>query len=291
MTNRFDVLLNQMHSELISEAPISGDISSIAPKIVSRAEEAPMSGHWKLLKQQQNIEQAVHDILKIVLPEKDHTYNPDINTPDQLKAAINDAIEQVTSKKGWAAKFLTDRLANKELIGSVTFEVADGVLGADAPITQKEMRNQIKKATETFISPEGQKARIEQSAQKKKSSASEQFSTTASYQLVPPSEKELHSMSEDERKVYDAVLETGAEEESTGREMYDAAKRVGVPVSQIETFLQKLIDKEILTPKEIEKTSSEDFDETSSGETPTIEDDEFPTKFDDEMEEYEEYFK
>jgi hypothetical protein len=291
MTNQFDYLLKQMHSELISEAPITGDISSIAPKIVSKAEEAPMSGHWKLLKQQENIEKTVHDILKIVLPEKDNTYNPDIDTPEQLKAAIKDAIEEVTSKKGWAAKFLADRLANKELIGSVAFEVADKTLSSEAPITQKEMREQIKKATETFITPEGQKARIEQGLKKKASFSSEEFSTTTTYQLVPPNQRDLNKMSEEERNAYDAVVETGAEEESTGRELHDALKRAGVSVSQIERQLQKFIDNGILISAEKEKKDEADFDEKDSGEIPTIDDEESSSRFDDELADYEEYLK
>ena len=289
MTKNFDTLLEQMHSELISEAPISGDISSIAPKIISKAEEAPMSGHWKLLKQQQNIEQAVYDILKIVLPEKDNTYNPDIDTPEQLKAAIKDAIEEVTSKKGWAAKFLADRLANKELIGSVTFDVANAVLAANAPVTQKEMRAQIKKATETFVTPEGQKARIEQKSKKTTpSSETEQFSTTTEYQLIPPSQKDLNVMPEEERDAYEALYD-----EATGRELRDAVKGTGYTVSKIESLLQKFIDKGILVPKEERNDSEEmDFDETKSGDVPTIEDEEFvPRSFDDEIDQYEDYLR
>jgi hypothetical protein len=289
MTKNFDTLLEQMHSELISEAPISGDISSIAPKIISKAEEAPMSGHWKLLKQQQNVEQVVQDILKIVLPEKDNTYNPDIDTPEQLKAAIKDAIEEVTSKKGWAAKFLADRLANKELIGSVTFDVANAVLGANAPVTQKEMRAQIKKATETFVTPEGQKARIEQKSKKATSSEAEQFSTTTNYQLIPPSQKDLNVMSEEEKDAYEALYD-----EATGRELRDAVKGTGYTVSKIESLLQKFIDKGILVPKEEERNNTEetDFDETKSGDVPTIEDEEFvPRNFDDELDQYETYLR
>lgn len=151
MTPSFNSLIEKLLSEMtaINEAPISGDISDIAPKVIAKATEAPMSGHWKLLKKQENMEQAVMDILKHVLPEKNNTYNPDIDTPEELKAAIKDAIEEVTSKKGWAAKFLADRLANKELIGSVTYDIANKAMASQKPVTQKEVKQALNKALET----------------------------------------------------------------------------------------------------------------------------------------------
>lgn len=150
MVTEFDKIIKQYLNELeiINEAPITGDISDIAPKIISKAKESPMSGHWKLLKKQENMEQVVMDILKHVLPDNNNTYNPDIDNAQELKAAIKDAIEEVTSKKGWAAKFLADRLANKELIGSVTYDVANQAMSSQKPVTQKEVKQALNKALE-----------------------------------------------------------------------------------------------------------------------------------------------
>lgn len=150
MTTEFDRVLEEYLNSLqtLNEAPITGDISSIAPKVISKAKEAPMSGHWKLLKKQENMEEVVMNILKHVLPDNNNTYNPDIDTPEELKAAIKDAIEEVTSKKGWAAKFLADRLANKELIGSVTYDVANKAMSSQKSVTQKEVKQALNKALE-----------------------------------------------------------------------------------------------------------------------------------------------
>jgi hypothetical protein len=142
----FNKLVEQ-YLNALNEAPISGDVSQIAPEIVSKAKDAPMSGHWKLLKKQEDMEKAVIDILNHVLPENNNTYNPDIDTPEELKKAIKDAVEEITTKKGWAAKFLSDRLSTI-VLKKVAFDVANQAMTSKKEVTQKEVKQALNKALE-----------------------------------------------------------------------------------------------------------------------------------------------
>jgi hypothetical protein len=230
-----------------------------------------MSGHWKFLKQLD--EKGKLQLAKFLLyvcreilwdkhPETKapYSYNPDINTKKELKALVKPAVEKVAKKSGWAQKFLSDRL-NTQITEDLTFEIVSGSVDSGEEVTQKQVRDQIKKATETFVTPEGQKARVEQKSKKTTpSSEAKQFSTTTDYQLIPPSQKDLNAMSEEEKNAYEALYD-----EATGRELRDAVKSTGYQVSGIESLLQKFINKGILTPKE-EESGEKDFEEGDTGE-------------------------
>lgn len=148
----FDKLIKEYLTTL-NEAPISGDAEEIAKEISSKAKEAPMTGHWKLLKRQQNIENVSLEILKLVLPtkknpqDKDNTYNPEIDTTEDLKKEINKAIDKVINKGGWAAKFLTDRI-NTITVKRVVFELVNQAITSKKNVTQKEVKQALNKALE-----------------------------------------------------------------------------------------------------------------------------------------------
>mgnify|MGYP003657358032 CR=1 FL=1 len=153
MTTQFDYLLEQFLGSL-NEAPIAGDAEEIAKEISSKAKASPMTGHWKLLKKQENADQVALDIIKLVLPtkknseDKDNTYNPDIDTAEDLKKAINSAVEKTTSKGGWAAKFLTDRMSTIA-VKNVVFDLVKDAISTKQPVTQKQAKEKIKQYLET----------------------------------------------------------------------------------------------------------------------------------------------
>ena len=291
MTKNFDTLLESMLGELLSEAPIAMDspetTKDVVNKIVNNIVSAEGKGHWynalnskelKTLKEnpekvKQRATELVWDIVKIILPERDNTYNPDITRADLKKGdVLKDAIRTVFKMGDTHSKFLRDRFSNDALLGLVKDVVESGTensedgsgvqLVAVAPevTTQKQEREQIKKSTEEFNSPEGQRARLERSVQKRQTPLSAEFSITATYQLNNISERDLNLMSEEERSAYESLYD-----EATGRELRDAVKGTGYTVSKIESLLQKFINKGIITPKE-EESGEKDFEEGDTGE-------------------------
>ena len=189
MTKNFDTLLEQMHSELISEAPIAMDspetTKEVVNKIVNNIISAEGKGHWynalnskelRALKEnpekvKEKATELVWGVVKIVLPERDNTYNPDITRADLKKGDIlKDAIKNVFKMSETYSTFLRDRFSNDALLGLVKDVVETGVVSSEdgegvelVPVapeitTQKQEREQIKRATGEFATPEGQKS-------------------------------------------------------------------------------------------------------------------------------------
>ena len=148
MTSKFDSLYEQ----LLNEAPmgIEGSIEDLASEITKKAEASPMSGHWKGLKRLPDMLNAVLDILKLVLPEKnpktgkENTYNADIDNKEELKKAIHDSVQEVIQKKGYAEKFAGDRV-NTMVLAKAAFEVAQNVQSTGNPPTQKQVTQALNK--------------------------------------------------------------------------------------------------------------------------------------------------
>ena len=294
MTKNFDTLLESMLGDLLSEAPIAMDspetTKDVVNKIVNNIVSAEGQGHWynalnskelKTLKEnpekvKQRATEMVWDIVKIILPERDNTYNPDITRADLKKGdVLKNAIRTVFKMGETHSKFLRDRFSNDALLGLVKDVVESGTENSEdgagvqlvsvAPeaTTQKQDRAQIKKTTDEFNSPEGQKARLERSSQKRQSIASTEFSLTNTYELKKLNDREIGSLDEDQKDLYDALYD-----EATGKDLRDAGKEAlpGSRFDQIEQMLQKFLTKGIITIKEEESTSEDDFEKGGSGE-------------------------
>ena len=289
MTKNFDTLLESMLSEMAYTLKASTDKNEEATKarseqiksqIVDNILNAEGAGHWanalnklkKNPKAEENVKEvvakAIDDLFNIILPDKHNTENKkqEATKNDLLKdgGELEQAINTVISMNKTHNRFLKDRLKNKTLLGQIS-DVIEGAEGggirlAPEATTQKQEREQIKKSTEEFNSPEGQKARLERSAQRRQIAPTAEFSTTTTYQLNNVSERDLNLMSEEERSAYESLYD-----EATGRELRDAVKGTGYTVSKIESLLQKFINKGIITPKE-EESGEKDFEEGDTGE-------------------------
>jgi ribosome-binding protein aMBF1 (putative translation factor) len=269
MTKNFDTLLESVLQKL-DEAPISHENpEEIVTKAVQTA-KASGKGHWTPVAKMGD-EKAMADFIRKVvnrvLPEKNNTYNPDINTKDELKNETLKAIEAEMKKSGWAQKFLADRLSNKELLGSVTFEVAANALRSEEPVTQKEISAALKKKVEEISTPEGQKARIEKNAEKAPRTASEGYNKNRSYNLNDIAAGTLKGEYVD---YYNALEHAGAKEELDGRALEDALKNAGATVSRIPGILSNFVSKGILTKAEEANTKEKDYEEGNTGEEPTL---------------------
>lgn len=148
MTTKFDEFLSNYAESLLTEAPIAMDspeeTQSVLDKIVDNIMMSKnTTGHWvkvftskKLSKKETEsksdqeiramVKELVLDVIKRVLPEKDHTYNPDL-TKDTLKSALKDAIKSVFEINSTYSDFLSARFANKELLGKVKDVVERGL--------------------------------------------------------------------------------------------------------------------------------------------------------------------
>ena len=158
MTKNFDTLLESMLSEMMP-ASMYDDMGTATSKISKKIEELPgQSQHWgPLQKLSPEIrQQIVKAIIQNVFPDNDeNTYSIAIDTPQQLKAAIADAVKEVAlenpefkASSKWAAKFLADRLSNKDLLGNVKYTTMSGEETIKKDVTQKEVKQALNKALE-----------------------------------------------------------------------------------------------------------------------------------------------
>lgn len=156
MTKNFDTLLESMLAEMMP-ATMMDDMGTMTSKVTKKVEELPgKSQHWGPLQKLSPEVQAemVKAIIKHVFPDNDeNTYSMAIDNPKQMKEAIKDAIKEVAAqnpefKAGskWAAQFLADRLANKDLLGNVKYTTMSGEESIDKQMTQKEVKQALKKA-------------------------------------------------------------------------------------------------------------------------------------------------
>ena len=300
MTKNFDTLLESMLSEMAYTLKASTDKNEEATKarseqiksqIVDNILNAEGAGHWanalnklkKNPKAEENVKEvvakAIDDLFNIILPDKHNTENKkqEATKNDLLKdgGELEQAINTVISMNKTHNRFLKDRLKNKTLLGQIS-DVIEGAEGggirlAPEATTQKQDRAQIKKTTDEFNSPEGQKARLERSSQKRQSIASTEFSLTNTYELKKLNDREIGSLDEDQKDLYDALYD-----EATGKDLRDAGKEAlpGSRFDQIEQMLQKFLTKGIITIKEEESTGEDDFEKGGSGEiTPGVNED------------------
>jgi len=158
MTNSFDTFLESLLNELMP-AELAGGFGPTVKSVAKKVKELPgKSQHWSPLQKldPKTREEITSAIIKKVFADNDeNTYALAIDNIQQLRAAIINAIREVASenpefKAGskWAAKFLADRLANKELLGNVKFVTTGGKKIAKKEVTQKEVKKALNKALE-----------------------------------------------------------------------------------------------------------------------------------------------
>lgn len=158
MTQSFDTLIESLLSEMMP-AELTGGFGPTVKQVAKKVKELPgKSQHWGPLqkldpKAREDITAAI--IKKVFADNDENTYALAVDNMDQLKNAINSAVREVASEhpefkasSKWAAKFLTDRLANKELLGNVIFTSTSGEKLAKKDVTQKEVKKALNKALE-----------------------------------------------------------------------------------------------------------------------------------------------
>ena len=154
MTKRFNALFEQ----LLSEAPSDiGDIglSGAVKHVKGGVPEGEAKGHWAPLQKlsSEDRETVLNAIFKEVFSEKENTYAPTSDSPEELRDAMQSAIQKVSGSTAlkasgkWSAKFLADRLMTL-LKGKVKYTTSaeGGELQKD--VTQKEMKHALDSALE-----------------------------------------------------------------------------------------------------------------------------------------------
>lgn len=262
MTKNFDLFVESILNEMMPATSEFGSGTEMGHAVTGKI-PAEKSQHWgplQKLDDETRKEVAMAIISKVFSDNENNTYSSVIDTPEQLKDAIKDAIKEVAEENPkfqktlgsgkWAVQFLADRLANKELLGKTKYTTSGGE-ELKKEVTQKEVSAVLKKAVDELHSAEAQKAKIEKGVETRTPTArAEEFSTTSDYILIPPSEREINRLAGEDRQAYDALVDSGAEELSSGRELHSVLKRSGITVSSIPDILNSFINKGILTKEE-----------------------------------------
>jgi hypothetical protein len=159
MTKNFDSYLKILLNEY-TPASLMDTLGGTSDKISKKIEELPgKSQHWSPLQtlSPEARKHIINNIIKYVFEDNDeNTYSSSINNDEDLKAAISLALRKTAAENPefkatgkWAVKFLTDRLANKELLGNVKYTNDDGEeIKTDKKVTQTEVKNALKRAIE-----------------------------------------------------------------------------------------------------------------------------------------------
>jgi hypothetical protein len=154
MTKNFDTLLEQMLSEMMP-ADIEGmGFGGAVKHVKGGVPEGEAKGHWAPLQKlsPEDRETVLGEIFKEVFSEKENTYAPTVDNPEELHGAIQSAIQKVSGSTGlkasgkWAAKFLADRIMTL-LKNNVKYTTAGGE-ELEKDVTQKEFKQVLKKALE-----------------------------------------------------------------------------------------------------------------------------------------------
>jgi hypothetical protein len=184
MISKFDTIYESLLNEMM---PMSfddyGAVEGVIDVIVGNIMAARGNqGHWskaftsKKLKgvPDENLETAMRDMVTDVVhqlfPENGHTYGPDL-TAENFKEKIQNAIKKSFDVNSTYSKFLSDRFANKELLGKAkeVMEVvaAAGIEAAAEPSAeggiklaevpkQEKTQTGINKALKRYLAAKGQ---------------------------------------------------------------------------------------------------------------------------------------
>ena len=154
MTNNFDTLLEQMLSEMMpADIEGMGGFGGAVKHVKAGVPEGEPKGHWAPLQKlsPEDRDKVLGEIFKEVFSEKENTYAPTVDNPEDLHGAIQSAIQSVSGKTGlkasgkWAAKFLADRLMTL-LKNNVKYTTSSGVESLQKEMTQKEFKQALKQA-------------------------------------------------------------------------------------------------------------------------------------------------
>ena len=155
MTKHFDTLFESMISEMAvawkgsTPEEQKNAKKGFVRRVADISRSAPMSGHWKPLKQLDGTGKSklakfllyvCREILWDKHPETNapFSYNPEINTKKELQALVKPAVEKVSKKSGWAQKFLSDRL-NTQMVEDLAFNVVSNAIDNGEEVTQNEV--------------------------------------------------------------------------------------------------------------------------------------------------------
>lgn len=156
MTKNFDALLEQMLNEMMpADIGEIGGFGGAAKHIKGNVPEGEPKGHWAPLQKLTDSDRnaVLEEIFKEVFSERENSYAPTIDNPEELHTAIQSAIQTVSNRTGlkasgkWAAKFLADRLMTL-LKNKVKYTTAGGEESLQKEMTQKEFKQALNKALE-----------------------------------------------------------------------------------------------------------------------------------------------
>lgn len=156
MTQQFDSLWEQMLQEMMP-ADISGFDGGFGGAVKHVKKGVPggeAKGHWSPLQKlsDEDREKVLQEIFKEVFSEKENTFAPTVDNPEDLHNAIKSAIQTVSGRTGlkaagnWAAKFLADRIMTL-LKNNVKYTTSGGE-EVQKDVTQKEFKQALNKALE-----------------------------------------------------------------------------------------------------------------------------------------------
>jgi hypothetical protein len=274
MTTKFDKLVESILSEMMP-ATSEYDPSSMGATVSQKISELPgKSQHWAALQKlsPEDRTKVVKAIIEKVFADNDErTYSLSIDNPEDLKEAIKDAIKSVSEeipefKIGgkWAIQFLADRLANKELLGNVKYTTASGEDVVNKEMTQKEVRQALRKALEEPLTDGNGEEDEELEAEpesKEVVSSKLAYNPRADYYLKTEDEIPSGKLSGDLRIAHDRLSVMAGEVHSGAEFVKQLEKTPGLGTSHV----KQLLDLGIFEPADEETSNvgdTEGFKET-----------------------------
>lgn len=269
MTKKFDSLVESVLNEMMP-ATMMDDLGAMTGKISKKVEElSGKSQHWGPLQKLSPEDRAkvVQAIIKNVFADNDeNTYSMAIDNPDQLKDAIKDAISSVADeipefKAGgkWAIQFLADRLSHKELLGNVKYTTMGGEEIVDKEVTQKEVKQALRKALEKPLvdgnGEEDEEEAVEAEVEKEEELAPKKasYNPRADYYLKSYEEMPAGKLTGDVRVAYDRLSGMSGEVHS-GSDFVKQLEKSGLGASHV----KQLLDLGILEPADEEISDAGD---------------------------------
>jgi membrane carboxypeptidase/penicillin-binding protein len=156
MTKNFDTLLEQMLSEMMpADIEGMGGLGGAVKHIKSGIPQGKPKGHFAPLQKLSSEDQdkVLEQIFKEVFSEKENTYAPTVDSPEELHGAIQTAIQKISGSTElkaaakYASKFLADRMMTL-LKNNVKYTSSSGVESLQKEMTQKEFKQALKQALE-----------------------------------------------------------------------------------------------------------------------------------------------
>jgi hypothetical protein len=294
MTQKFDRLFESVVNNLLTEAPIAMDspetTKETVNKIVNNIINAKGKGHWynalnsKELKElkdnpekvKEKATELVWNVVKIILPERDYTYNPDI-TRTKLKQGdvLKDAIKTVFGTGNKHSEFLSNRFSNDALLGLAKDVVEKAVKTSEdgsgiqlVPVTsienmtQKDFNQALRKANDRPLTDgngedEADEEEIEADEETEKKVS---YNPKADYYLKSYEEMPSGKLSGDVRVAYDRLSGMSGEVHS-GADFVKQLAKSGLGARQF----NQLLDLGIMEPADGEISDvgdTEGFKET-----------------------------